>query len=93
MAPSALGARALLLEIPADIADLRRAQPALAERWRLAVGQAFQLVFQGSYRAVQFIRDDSSGAGEAFTCSSDYNDGAGKSSLPAVGAGLPTPPR
>jgi len=64
--PSPLGAPCLLLEIPADIAMLRREHPALAERWRMAVGQAFRLAFEGSYRAVQFIRDDASGHRRGF---------------------------
>ena len=33
----------ILLEIPADIARLRREQPELAEQWRLAVRPAFQI--------------------------------------------------
>jgi predicted GNAT superfamily acetyltransferase len=51
----------LLLEIPPDIARLRREQPAVAERWREAVGQAFQLAFSHSYRAVHFLRDQAKG--------------------------------
>jgi len=65
-APAALDAPRFLLEIPTGIAELRREQPALAERWRVAVGQAFQLAFAGSYRAVQFIRDDPSGHRRGF---------------------------
>jgi len=65
-APAALDAPRLLLEIPIDISGLRREQPALAERWRVAVGQAFRLAFEGSYRAVQFIRDDASGHRRGF---------------------------
>jgi predicted GNAT superfamily acetyltransferase len=56
-APGALEAPRLLLEIPPDIGQLRREQPALAERWREAAGQAFQLAFSRSYRAVHFLRD------------------------------------
>ena len=33
----------LLIEIPADIARLRREQPELAEQWRAVVGRAFQI--------------------------------------------------
>jgi predicted GNAT superfamily acetyltransferase len=65
-APAALDAPRLLLEIPAGIAWLRREHPALAERWRVAVGQAFRLAFERSYRAVQFIRDDESGCRRGF---------------------------
>jgi len=64
--PPALEAPRLLLEIPADISELRREQPVLAERWRVAVSQAFRLAFEGSYRAVQFIRDDASGQRRGF---------------------------
>jgi predicted GNAT superfamily acetyltransferase len=65
-APDVLNAPRLLLEIPADIARLRREKPALAERWRVAAGHAFQLAFGGSYRAVQFIRDGVSGYRRGF---------------------------
>jgi predicted GNAT superfamily acetyltransferase len=72
--PVLLGTRALdmaykpqlLLEIPADISALRSADPAVAEKWRSAVRQAFQLAFINSYRAVQFVRDDSSGLRRGF---------------------------
>ncbi len=50
----------LLLEIPIDIAALRSEDPDLAEAWRLLVGQAFQRAFKHSYRAVHFVRDNSS---------------------------------
>jgi len=63
---AALDAPRLLLEIPIDISELRRDQPALAERWRAAAGQAFRLAFERSYRAVQFIRDDASGHRRGF---------------------------
>jgi predicted GNAT superfamily acetyltransferase len=56
----------LLLEIPIDITTLRRQDPALAETWRSLVGQAFQLAFGNSFRAVQFVRDDSSVARRGF---------------------------
>jgi predicted GNAT superfamily acetyltransferase len=62
----ALGAPQVLLEVPGDIARLRREKPALAERWRVAAGQAFQLAFSHSYRASQFIRDDASGHWRGF---------------------------
>jgi predicted GNAT superfamily acetyltransferase len=54
------------LEIPADIAALRALDPGLAERWRSLVGQAFRLAFNASYRAVHFVRDDSSGHRRGF---------------------------
>jgi predicted GNAT superfamily acetyltransferase len=50
----------LLLEIPVDIATLRTENPDLAETWRSLVGQAFQRAFEKSYRAVHFVRDNSS---------------------------------
>lgn len=50
----------LLIEIPADIARLRRDRPELAERWRSAVRQAFQSSFARGYRAVGLVRDESS---------------------------------
>jgi predicted GNAT superfamily acetyltransferase len=56
----------VLLEIPNDIVDLRREQPALAERWRAAVGEAFRAAFASGYRAVHFVRDDSSGRRRSF---------------------------
>jgi predicted GNAT superfamily acetyltransferase len=49
----------LLIEIPADIGRLRRERPGLAERWRLAVRDAFQSSFASRYRAVGFVRDES----------------------------------
>ncbi len=48
----------LLIEIPADIARLRRDRPELAERWRLAVREAFQAAFAAGYRAISFVRDE-----------------------------------
>jgi predicted GNAT superfamily acetyltransferase len=64
--PSPLGAPRLLLEVPDDIALLRREHPELAEQWRLVVGQAFRVAFQGSYRAVQFIRAEESALRRGF---------------------------
>ena len=49
----------LLLEVPADITALRGQDPELAERWRSLVAQAFELGFEKSYRAVNFVRDHS----------------------------------
>jgi predicted GNAT superfamily acetyltransferase len=59
-------AASVLIEIPADIARLRRERPELAEAWRLAVRQAFRIAFDAGYRAVQVLRDDSSGHSRAF---------------------------
>jgi predicted GNAT superfamily acetyltransferase len=54
-----LEAPRILLEVPADIARLRRERPASAEAWRAAVGQAFRAAFDAGYRAVHFIREQS----------------------------------
>ncbi len=56
----------LLLEIPADIARLRRERPDLAERWRLAVRDAFRSAFADGYRAVSFVRDETVAPRRAF---------------------------
>jgi predicted GNAT superfamily acetyltransferase len=61
-----LHAAQILLEIPSDIGRLRRDAPALAESWRSAVAQAFRSVFAAGYRAVGFLRDDSSGGRRSF---------------------------
>jgi predicted GNAT superfamily acetyltransferase len=58
---SRLDAPRVLLEIPADIATLRRNYPEAAQWWRTAVRQAFQTGFAAGFRAVAFIRDESSG--------------------------------
>ncbi len=50
----------ILLEIPQDIVRLRRESPALAESWRVAVNKAFRSAFAAGYRAVSFVRDESS---------------------------------
>jgi predicted GNAT superfamily acetyltransferase len=47
------------LEIPMDVARMRRDLPALAERWRRAVARAFQEAFVAGYRAVSFARETS----------------------------------
>jgi predicted GNAT superfamily acetyltransferase len=65
-AAATLGEPRLLLEIPADIARLRREQPALAEAWRAAVNAAFRRALDRGYRAVGFVRDDSSGSRRGF---------------------------
>jgi predicted GNAT superfamily acetyltransferase len=46
------------IEVPADIANLRRDDPATAERWRQAVRRAFHAAFDAGYRATAFVRDD-----------------------------------
>jgi len=56
----------ILLEIPSDIVQLRREAPMLAERWRSIVGRAFQAAFAAGYRAVYFVKDDSSGQRRGF---------------------------
>jgi predicted GNAT superfamily acetyltransferase len=58
--------RRILLEIPGDIAQLRQESPATAERWRAIVSQAFADAFAAGYRAVQFVRDDTSGKRRGF---------------------------
>jgi predicted GNAT superfamily acetyltransferase len=64
--PFAPGASQVLIEIPVEIARLRRDEPALAERWRSAVCQAFERAFAAGYRAVAFVKDASSGVQEGF---------------------------
>lgn len=49
----------VLVEIPADIARLRRERPDLAERWRSAVRGALHSAFAAGYRATSVVRDDS----------------------------------
>jgi predicted GNAT superfamily acetyltransferase len=63
---SALKAQGILLEIPNDIVGLRRETPELAEHWRSVVGRAFQAAFAAGFRAVHFVRDDSSGRRRSF---------------------------
>jgi predicted GNAT superfamily acetyltransferase len=57
---------AWLLEIPGDIASLRRNDPHLAEQWRRLVSQAFQAAFANGFRAMAFLRDDSGGRRRGF---------------------------
>jgi predicted GNAT superfamily acetyltransferase len=47
-----------LLEIPAAMAEVRRADPNRAARWQLAVRAAFQAAFAAGYRATGFHRED-----------------------------------
>ena len=63
--PSA-SAPPILIEIPGDIAHIRREAAALADRWRILVGQAFRAAFAAGYRAVHFLRDDASGQRRGF---------------------------
>jgi predicted GNAT superfamily acetyltransferase len=53
-----IGAPSALVEVPADIARLRRDRPERAEQWRSAVRQAFQAAFEAGYRAISFVRDE-----------------------------------
>jgi predicted GNAT superfamily acetyltransferase len=48
----------LRIEIPDDIARLRREQPDEAERWRSAVRDAFRSAFGAGYRAISIIREE-----------------------------------
>jgi predicted GNAT superfamily acetyltransferase len=50
-----------LLEIPPNIAELRKVQPEVAEEWRRAVREAFHTAFVTGYRAIGFLREASSG--------------------------------
>jgi predicted GNAT superfamily acetyltransferase len=61
-----LGAPRVLLEIPQDIIRLRTESPALAEGWRIAVNQAFRAAFSAGYKAVSFVRGESSALARAF---------------------------
>jgi predicted GNAT superfamily acetyltransferase len=61
-----LAAPYVMLEIPNDIAQVRRETPELAERWRVVVGHAFQAAFAAGYRAVHFARDNVSGERRSF---------------------------
>jgi predicted GNAT superfamily acetyltransferase len=61
-----IGAPRVLLEIPADIAKLRRERTELAEHWRQTVRLAFEAAFDDGYRAIHFVRDDSEGQRRVF---------------------------
>ena len=54
-----LSGPAALLEIPADIASLRKDRPDQAEAWAIAVKQAFRATFAAGYRAEGFVREGS----------------------------------
>jgi predicted GNAT superfamily acetyltransferase len=60
------GAPQVLLEVPADIARLRRERAELAEDWRRIVRLAVGTAFDAGYRAVSVIRDDSTGERRVF---------------------------
>ncbi len=64
--PPALETACCLLQVPHDIAQLRREDPEMAERWRLLVARGFRLAFENSHRATRFIRDDSAGLRRSF---------------------------
>lgn len=53
--------RTALLEIPADIASIRKDRPELADDWARAVRRAFVDAFALGYRAEGFIRGGSTG--------------------------------
>ncbi len=61
-----IGTPRVLLEIPADIARLRRERPELAEQWRSAVRLAFRTAFDAGYRAVHFLREETDGNRRGF---------------------------
>jgi predicted GNAT superfamily acetyltransferase len=60
------GGTSFLLEIPADIARLRRERPELAESWRSAVRDAFQSAFGAGYRATALVRDETASPRRVF---------------------------
>jgi predicted GNAT superfamily acetyltransferase len=60
------GSPQVLLEVPADIARLRRERPERAEHWRQIVRLAFGTAFDAGYRAVHVIRDDPAGERRVF---------------------------
>ena len=51
----------VLLPIPDDIKALKRQDPRLADRWRMAVRRAFTCAFAAGYRAISFRRHDDEG--------------------------------
>lgn len=63
---SSLVGDCVLIEIPLDIAALRRDSPSHAEAWRSAVCQAFGAAFAAGFRAVDFVRIDVAGDRSAF---------------------------
>ena len=56
------GATHLLLEIPANLQELRAQDNALALEWRSAVRAAFEVAFGAGYAAVEFLRMADRGA-------------------------------
>jgi len=57
-ATSPADAARVWLEVPADVAGLRRHHPALAARWAKAVREAFVDALAADYEAVGFVRED-----------------------------------
>ena len=57
---------AALLEIPAEVAALRRDDPVSAEARALAVRQAFQEAFAAGFRAEGFVREEQGGRRRCF---------------------------
>ena len=53
----ATGSSRARIRIPADIAQLRRERPELAEAWRVAVKAAFMTAFGKGFRAIGFVRE------------------------------------
>ncbi|HET8569496.1 MAG TPA: GNAT family N-acetyltransferase [Candidatus Limnocylindria bacterium] len=52
----------VLLEIPRDFQEIKRADPALALAWRHAARTAFESAFAAGYAAVEFLRSGDRGA-------------------------------
>lgn len=52
------GAARVWLEVPSDVAGLRRHHPSLAGRWAKAVRSAFVDALAAGYEAVGFVRED-----------------------------------
>jgi predicted GNAT superfamily acetyltransferase len=71
----------VLLEIPSQIADLRRDRPEAAEAWREAVRRAFQAGLAAGYHATGFVREESSGQRRCFYVLERPGSGDGPESL------------
>jgi predicted GNAT superfamily acetyltransferase len=54
----------ILVEIPANFADLQARHPALALDWRMSTRRIFQTYFGRSYRAVDFLLSREAGRGQ-----------------------------
>jgi len=59
-----LDAPRLLVEIPADYAEIQRQDPALALDWRMATRAVFQHYFARGYRVVDFFLSREAGRGQ-----------------------------